>query len=160
ARTLNRYRFTIPYLWHVWVRYCPEPQRVDLQRRLADALEVVYEGARDLISPLLVILFEATGQEERASPYRHRTQVMANLEALRWQVTMLETLATRGESDSYDSYRLFALRVALSTQLFQEGRWGEGVVQAERAQILAQTWHDPRREAEALNLLGLNLPVG
>jgi tetratricopeptide (TPR) repeat protein len=157
---LNRYRFAIPYLWHVWVRYCPEAQRVNLQRRLAEALEAVYAYAHDLVSPTLVTLFEATGQESRAAPYRHRTQIMASLEALRWQVRLLEAREADGQDDAQDRYRLFELRVALSRRLRSEGRGEEGYLHAERAYTMAQSWHDPRREAQALNAMGHTLYQG
>ena len=158
--SLNRYRFALPYLWHVWRRYCPEAQRVDLQRRVAEALEAVYTYARDRVSPILVALFEATGQESRAAPYRHRTHMMASLEALRWQVTILEALEAGGQDDAQDRYRLFALRVALSDGLCSEGRWEEGYLHAERAYTMAQRWHDARPEAQALNAMGLTLYQG
>jgi tetratricopeptide (TPR) repeat protein len=158
--SLNRYRFALPYLWHVWVRYCPEAQRIDLQRRVAEALEAVYAYAHDLVSPMLVALFEATGQESRAVPYRRRTQIMASLEALHWQVTMLEALAAGGQDDAQDRYRLFELRVVLSDGLSSEGRWEEGYLHAERAYTMAQTWHDTKREAQALTAMGCILYQG
>jgi hypothetical protein len=111
---------------HYGIRYCPEAQRIELQRRLAEALEAVYAGARDLVSPVLVALFEATGQESRAAPYRRRTQIMASLEALRWQVMVLEALEADGQVNAQDHYRLFELRVALSDGLWSERRWEEG----------------------------------
>jgi hypothetical protein len=82
TRALNRYRFTVPYLWSVWVRECAEAERIAYQQRVAEALERVYESATELVSPLLVALFEAAGQESRAAPYRHRAQVLASLDAL------------------------------------------------------------------------------
>ena len=144
----------------MWVRYCPEAQRVDLQRRVAESLEAVYAYAHDLVSPTLVTLFEATGQESRAAPYRHRTQIIASLEALRWQVTMLESREAGGQDDAQDRYRLFELRVALSDRLRSEGRWEEGYLHAERAYTMAQSWHDSRREAQALNAMGNTLSQG
>jgi len=158
--SLNRYRFALPYLWHVWVRYCAETQRVDLQRCVANAIETVYAYAHDLVSPTLVTLFEATGQESRAVPYRRRTDIMASLEALRWQVTILEASAARGLDNAQEGYRLFELRVALSHGLQSEGHWEEGCLHAERAYTMAQSWHDERREAQALNAKGRSLDQG
>ncbi len=59
---LNRYRFTVSYLWHVWLRYCPTPHRQALQRRLIAALESLYALDLDQVSPLLAALYDATGQ--------------------------------------------------------------------------------------------------
>jgi hypothetical protein len=41
VRHLNRYRFALPYLWYIWVRYGADIQRMTMKRRLADALEYV-----------------------------------------------------------------------------------------------------------------------
>jgi tetratricopeptide (TPR) repeat protein len=157
TRTLNRYRFAIPYLWYVWVRDCAEAQRIACQRRVAEAVEGVYDGATALVSPLLAALFEVTGQEGRAAPYRQRAQLIASLDALRWQVTLLETFETDGQAELSDRYRLFELRADLSHRLWEEERGEEGYLQAERACAMARTWNDPAREARALNLMGLNL---
>ena len=154
---LNRYQFAVPYLWYVWVRDCAEPQRITCQRRVAEALERVYDGATDLVSSLLVALFEATGQEDRATPYCHRTQALASVDALRWHVALLETLERDGQAEASDCYRLFALRLDLSGRLRQETRWEEGYTQAERACTMACTWNDSVREAYGLNLMGLYL---
>jgi tetratricopeptide (TPR) repeat protein len=131
-----------------------------MQRRLADALEYVYAFATDLVSPLLVALFEATEQESRAVPYRHRARTTASLAALRWQVAFLETAVEQERSDLSDRYQLFTLRVELSGRLRQEGRWEEGYHHAERAFTMARSWNDEGRIAEALSLMGLNLLQG
>jgi len=139
------------------LRECAEAQRIADQRRVAEAVEGVYDGATALVSPLLATLFEATGQESRAAPYRHRAQTLASVEVLRWQIVLLETLETGGQAEPSDRYRLFALHLDLSRRLREEGRGEEGYLQAERAYTMAHTWNDPVREAEALNLMGLNL---
>jgi tetratricopeptide (TPR) repeat protein len=160
VRHLNRYRFALPYLWYIWVRYGADIQRMTMQRRLADALEYVYAFATDLVSPLLTALFEATEQESRAAPYRHRARTSASLEALRWQVAFLEAAEEQKRSKPTDRYQLFTLRMELSGRLEQEGRWEEGYHHAERALTMARTWNDEEWIARALSSMGRNLLQG
>jgi tetratricopeptide (TPR) repeat protein len=102
---------------------------------------------------MLIDLFQATNQPGRAEPYRRQRQMAADLETLRWQTDALAGLAT----NSFELYRLFDLRLKLSDQLYEAGRYVEGYSYAEQALMMAESWNDKLREASASNLAGLNL---
>ncbi|MGQ9627608.1 MAG: TIR domain-containing protein, partial [Anaerolineae bacterium] len=155
-RYLNLYRFARPYLWHVWAKYIPETLQVEYQRRLADALETLYYPEADKIASTLIPLFEATGQNHRAEPYLRRRQFAASLEILRWQVAMLERTTTEG----FERFHLFNLLLELSGKLHEAALWQEGYERAAQALQMARAWKDEEREAQALNLAGLNLHLG
>ncbi|MCG8351229.1 MAG: tetratricopeptide repeat protein [Chloroflexales bacterium] len=152
-RYLNLYRFTYVYLWNVWREYEPVgwPHAV-LQRRVADALEAVYYPDTDRITAQLIALFEATGQSVRAEPYRERGRRTADLEGLRYRVGLWEAMPL----DDFEQFRLFELRLQLSSRLYERAQYQEGYAQVQKALEWARVQQDELREARALNLAGLH----
>lgn len=152
-RFLNRYRFAWPHLWYFWAHCEATPVRQVRQRRLADSLERVYGPARTRCSTILIGLFEATGQTSRAAVYHPYEQRRLSLEALRWQVRILESL----DRDPGRDVDLFELRLELSERLREDACYEEGSAQATQAIAMARAWEDRAREARALYFLGLNV---
>lgn len=154
---LNRYRFAVPYLWHVWPRYLSAPQRRAQQRRLIPIVEEVYALDLDQVSLTLAALYDATEQPEQAEAYRQRhaqrQQRALSLDMLRWQITLMEGLVR----DRSDDYQLFELRLDLGDRLWDERLGAEGVLQAAHAVTWARHQSPRTRLVRALNWLGEHL---
>jgi len=149
------YRFAQPYLRHVWAKFQPAGFALP-ERRLAliAALEAVYYPATDKIAPVLIDLLDATGQSDRARPYRQRRQAQADIDSLRWQVAFLAQLA----AEPFEKYRLFDLRLELAGRLYHTAAYTPALEQARAAlQLAAELGDQTRRWARAASHTGVYL---
>ncbi len=151
-----RYRFRYLYLRQIWredtaLGVARQPRAI--RAALAVALERLYYPETDLIAEPLEALFTATGQPNRAQPYRARREQSASIDQLDYQIAVLAPFA----QTQLERYRLFTLRIALVEALYEAGRYREALEPSQAALDDARALADTLREALACNRRGMIL---
>lgn len=159
-RELFQYRFSRPYLHHVFAKY---PARPDDRRRwsgqIAEMLEYWYSYNASQIADKLYRLFTAADMEQRAAKYKRTRTVPSDITVLLWHT---QFLVERVDHNSSYTYRLLEVGFELCQRISNEfpELWERGYELARRLSKQARKLNDREHEANALFYAAYHLVQG
>jgi class 3 adenylate cyclase/tetratricopeptide (TPR) repeat protein len=157
--------FIFSFRHHLFQKYLydqlNEPERVVFHKAVGEALETLYTGSADVISPRLARHFDLAGSAEKAVEYytmagKHALRVSANQEALTHFQRALHLINGLPVSDKRNQQEL-DLQLSLGPPLTAVKGWGAPEIGTayDRAQELCAELTDPTQLVRALWLLAV-----